>query len=305
MSASCALRQAVFSLLVFAATVVSASAQGVGAIAGTVTDASGAVLPGATVTLTSAQGTVGGNREVTTDDRGAYQFLRLVMEFAYDVINTGKTNPKVAALLDRVRMIVMPVVNVDGWVRFRRANCGGAVAPPNTCNTTGVDMNRNYPFGWGSNVNGSSTFANRGARPGLRARGPEHDGHRARTTRSSRWSRCTRTRTRSSTRAWRSRPASRPTSTSSAACRVAMANATNNGYTNVRDSAHDYETSGETIDWSYYATRGFAVTPETVGGSCTSTTDYPNRAGAVPVLRQRCTTPDYTGTLAPHGDRGA
>ena len=55
-----------------------ASAQGVGAIAGTVTDASGAVLPGATVTLTSAQGTVGGNQEVTTDERGAYQFLRLV-----------------------------------------------------------------------------------------------------------------------------------------------------------------------------------------------------------------------------------
>ena len=55
-----------------------ASAQGVGAIAGTVTDASGAVLPGATVTLTSAQGTVGGNQEVLSDDRGAYQFLRLV-----------------------------------------------------------------------------------------------------------------------------------------------------------------------------------------------------------------------------------
>ena len=88
------------------------------------------------------------------------------MEFAYDVINTGKTNPKVAAILDRVRMIVMPVVNVDGWVRFRRANCGGAVVAPNTCNATGVDMNRNYPFGWGSNVNGSSTFANRGAGPG-------------------------------------------------------------------------------------------------------------------------------------------
>lgn len=78
MSASCALRQAVLSLLVLAATVICASAQGVGAIAGTVTDASGAVLPGATVTLTNAQGTVGGNREVNTDERGAYQFLRLV-----------------------------------------------------------------------------------------------------------------------------------------------------------------------------------------------------------------------------------
>jgi hypothetical protein len=73
MSASYALRQAVFSLFVVAATAMSASAQGVGAIAGTVTDASGAVLPGATVTLTSAQGTVGGNREVATDERGAYR----------------------------------------------------------------------------------------------------------------------------------------------------------------------------------------------------------------------------------------
>jgi hypothetical protein len=78
MTASCVLRRAVLSLLVVAGSVSLAHAQGVGAIAGTVTDASGAVLPGATVTLTSAQGTVGGNREVISDERGAYQFLRLV-----------------------------------------------------------------------------------------------------------------------------------------------------------------------------------------------------------------------------------
>src|SRR5687767_5469774 len=68
----------VLSLLITACWATAASAQGVGAIAGTVTDASGAVLPGVTVTLTSAQGTVGGNREVFTDERGAYQFVRLV-----------------------------------------------------------------------------------------------------------------------------------------------------------------------------------------------------------------------------------
>jgi hypothetical protein len=77
MLASC-VRLAGSALLVLAVFVTAASAQGVGAIAGTVTDASGAVLPGASVTLTSAQGTVGGNREVFTDERGAYQFLRLV-----------------------------------------------------------------------------------------------------------------------------------------------------------------------------------------------------------------------------------
>jgi hypothetical protein len=78
MTASCVVRQIFVLLAVLTWSVASAFAQGVGAIAGTVTDASGAVLPGASVTLTSAQGTVGGNREVFTDERGGYQFLRLV-----------------------------------------------------------------------------------------------------------------------------------------------------------------------------------------------------------------------------------
>ena len=44
-----------------------ASAQGVGAIGGSVLDASGAVLPGAAVTLISPQGTVGGSQETVSD----------------------------------------------------------------------------------------------------------------------------------------------------------------------------------------------------------------------------------------------
>jgi hypothetical protein len=55
-----------------------AAGQGVGAIAGTVTDSSGAVLPGAAITVSSAQGTLGSNQEALTDARGAYQFPRLV-----------------------------------------------------------------------------------------------------------------------------------------------------------------------------------------------------------------------------------
>src|SRR5438874_2635541 len=68
-------------LFVLAAFAVSASpllAQGFGAIGGTVADASGAVLPGVTVTLSSPQRTVGANQTSVSDDRGAYQFLRLV-----------------------------------------------------------------------------------------------------------------------------------------------------------------------------------------------------------------------------------
>ena len=41
-------------------------------------DSSGGALPGVTVALSSAEGTVGGNRDVITDERGTYQFLRLV-----------------------------------------------------------------------------------------------------------------------------------------------------------------------------------------------------------------------------------
>ena len=58
--------------------VTSASAQGVGGIGGTVSDQSGAVLPGVTVTLSNPLGTIGGNQETVTDERGAFQFVRLV-----------------------------------------------------------------------------------------------------------------------------------------------------------------------------------------------------------------------------------
>jgi hypothetical protein len=71
-----------WSSLVVSSLVLSlgspAWAQGVGGIAGTVMDASGAVLPGATLTLSSAQGgTLGANQEVVSDERGNYQFIRL------------------------------------------------------------------------------------------------------------------------------------------------------------------------------------------------------------------------------------
>jgi Carboxypeptidase regulatory-like domain len=67
-----------FGLAAFACTAGPAVAQGFGGIGGTVGDASGAVLPGVNITLTSTQGTVGANQTTITDDRGAYQFSRLV-----------------------------------------------------------------------------------------------------------------------------------------------------------------------------------------------------------------------------------
>src|SRR5439155_2048133 len=66
------------SVLLLCACSLPAMAQGVGAIGGTIADSSGAVLPGATVTLSNPLGSIGGNQSAVTDDRGAFQFLRLV-----------------------------------------------------------------------------------------------------------------------------------------------------------------------------------------------------------------------------------
>src|SRR6516225_4924685 len=77
MNAKAFARKAMIVLSLVMGVAVPVAAQGVGAIGGTITDASGGVLPGATVTLANP-GTIGGNQSTTSDERGAYQFSRLV-----------------------------------------------------------------------------------------------------------------------------------------------------------------------------------------------------------------------------------
>src|SRR4026208_595974 len=71
-------RRTVWVVVVAAFAVWPAGARGVGAISGTITDTSDAVLPGVAVALSSSQGTLGANQHTISDARGAYQFLRLV-----------------------------------------------------------------------------------------------------------------------------------------------------------------------------------------------------------------------------------
>src|SRR6478736_1924996 len=99
---------------------------------------------------------------------------RTTEEVNAELMALATTYPKVAALLDKVRLIDLPLTNPDGHAfrnaagnaAPRRASCGpfGAIVPPATCTTTGVDLNRNYPFGWGSNIGVS--LAARGTGPG-------------------------------------------------------------------------------------------------------------------------------------------
>src|SRR3954470_12555759 len=236
------------------------------------------------------QGAIHGNESAAAEDS---------MEFAIDAVNQSKANPAVSALLDRVRVVVLPLVNPDGYEHKpspRRANCDSAtpLTPPLTCPTStsqGVDMNRNYPLGWGSNVNNSATFANRGSGPGSE---PE-----VKNTMSIIASHQV---TALITAHTNERAIFYPPfdlnagdtpelHTGYRALALARLAATNNGYTNPRDSAHDYETSGETNDWSYYATRGLGFTQELIGPVQGCPQALPNYLN--------CTTADFTGHAGP------
>jgi hypothetical protein len=213
------------------------------------------------------------------------------LEFAYDVVAQSKSNPAVKALLDHVRLIDMPVVNPDGWAHNRRANCHSVTppTPPATCPTSssqGVDMNRNYPFGWGSKWGVS--VAQRGSGPGSE---PE--------VRNTMWivqnhQVVDLVTTHTNERAIfypQLDPGAGPTPELNLgydALAQSLGEATNKGYTNVRDSFDDYPTSGETIDWAYYATRSLALTMELVGAVQGCPQSRPNYLN--------CTMADYTGS---------
>lgn len=90
--------------------------------------------------------------------------VELTMEFAWDILRGDGADPRIAAMLDKVRIIVVPVVNPDGYDLSRtllheqkRKNCRIAMgvvptyaecADPANANA-GVDLNRNYGAFWG------------------------------------------------------------------------------------------------------------------------------------------------------------
>lgn len=103
------------------------------------------------------------------------------MMFAFDLLQGYGVDARTTDLLDRMRVVIVPIMNVDGFVESREApvdNSNTAVAPFATMaywrknrrsftgatvpvimknpDAYGVDPNRNYSYQWGDNEGGSS-----------------------------------------------------------------------------------------------------------------------------------------------------
>ncbi|GGK04765.1 hypothetical protein GCM10010123_38410 [Pilimelia anulata] len=87
----------------------------------------------------------------------------VTIEFAFDLLRNDGTDPRITALLDRVRVVVVPLVNPDGFrisremaFEMKRRNCrlrDGRTPAPGACAESGnrnygVDLNRNYGAAW-------------------------------------------------------------------------------------------------------------------------------------------------------------
>jgi hypothetical protein len=103
------------------------------------------------------------------------------MEYMHHLVQSYGKDARVTDLLKRVRVVIVPLINPDGYVytrgaydtqdsaqytalaasgsqAYRRKNCNGVPSPEVPCDTQhGVDPNRNYGSGWG----GQGASANR------------------------------------------------------------------------------------------------------------------------------------------------
>jgi Zinc carboxypeptidase len=224
------------------------------------------------------------------------------MEFAYDLVKGYKAgNTRIKGLLQKTRVIVVPVVNVDGFEQsrkwgdlvdtreideggtvtilgnpgnaYKRKNCrvaDGVPGAPGACEATspggygiGVDLNRNYGGLWGGP--GASDLA---ADPTYRGAGPfsEPETEAIRRLISSRQVTTLITNHTFSNLVLRP-PGVRATGETSdepAMAALGARMAAQNGYRNIR-GWQLYDTTGTTEDWSYNATAGFGYTFE-IGG---------------------------------------
>ena len=88
------------------------------------------------------------------------QAMACLMYYMYWLLENYGTNPEATYLLNNREIYFVPVVNADGYVynQTTNPNGGGSWRKNRRNNGTcyGVDLNRNYNYGWGNNSGSSS-----------------------------------------------------------------------------------------------------------------------------------------------------
>ncbi|MEU6647151.1 M14 family metallopeptidase [Saccharomonospora sp. NPDC046836] len=205
----------------------------------------------------------------------------VTMEFAMDLVRNYGEDPRITDLLKRARIVVVPLVNADGFdisrsylYEYKRKNCrlddASADVTPGQCadaanHSLGVDLNRNYGVNWG----GSGASANpasgtyRGGAPFS-----EPEVRNIRDLASSR--QVTSLQSVHNYGALVLRPPQQAATPLTAdeivyeQIGAQLADAT--GYRNI-PSYQLYDTSGSTGEWSYFTTGGFGFEFELDGGN--------------------------------------
>jgi len=222
------------------------------------------------------------------------------MEFAYDLVKNHGKDQRITDLLERSRVIVVPVVNADGFNQsitdgmtldlrevddggtasilgtpnnaYKRKNCrvvdGVSPTPPGACTVAkspggygvGIDLNRNYGGFWGG-PGASATFADPTYRGAAPFSEPESQNIRELVSGEQ-------VTTLISNHTFSNLVLRPPglreqgdTPDETIYSALGAEMAAQNGYTN-QHSYQLYDTTGTTEDWSYYATGGLGFTFE-------------------------------------------
>ncbi len=221
------------------------------------------------------------------------------MEFAYDLVSNHGQDARITDLLKKARVIVVPVVNADGFNQsvtqgslldlrevdeggtvsilgtpgnaYKRKNCrieGSDSTPPGACDAAaspggfgiGVDPNRNYGGFWGG-PGASDVYAD----PTYRGSGPFSEPETKNIRALVSGQQVTTLITNHTFSNLVLRPpglrAQGDTADEAVYADLGARMASNNGYTN-QHSYQLYDTTGTTEDWSYYATGGLGYTFE-------------------------------------------
>lgn len=88
------------------------------------------------------------------------QSMASLMYFMYWILENYGTDPEATYLANNREIFIVPVVNPDGYVRNQTTNPNGGGSwrknRRNNGSCYGVDLNRNYPYGWGLNSGSSN-----------------------------------------------------------------------------------------------------------------------------------------------------